>query len=59
MRGQPELVSAARIGRLFRIDPVAVLAETDQVAYAARIAAFQVVADDMKAAAEQARAGRR
>lgn len=50
LRDQPQIVAAASIARMFRIDPVVVLNESDPVSYAARIAAFGIIADAEKAA---------
>lgn len=50
LKAQPQTVAAARIGRMFRIDPAVQLMETDPVLYQARVAAYQIVADDERAA---------
>lgn len=53
-------MTAARIGDAFKLDPVAVLRETDDFAWSVRVAAYEVLQSDAKAraAAQKAEAAR-
>lgn len=48
-------MSAARVAKAFRLDPVAVYEEQDAARWLTRVAAYRVIAKDEKAAAEAAK----
>lgn len=49
-------MSAARIAGRFKIDPLTVLRDRDDLAWSVRVAAYQVLINDEKAAAAAQRA---
>jgi hypothetical protein len=51
---EPSIMTAARIGDEFNIDPLVILDETDPFRWSARVAAYAVVQADRKAARDAA-----